>query len=477
MRRSGAIIIVCVTLLAGCGGGGESAERDAPADGDSTGGSVRIVSQNLLHGLDCPPDSGRCAAADRVRLFARQLEDSDCPEIVALQEVNGDLVAALRESLADTCDDAYDIVWDDDRGADREAVLTTLTVVASRRIDLAGALRTALWVRTASSVGLVDLATTHLAGSIDDRPCDERTCPPPCRPDYSVGTCQAAQVAESLNQMRSPESVTLLAGDLNARPGHETIDLISGLGFTDTHLAGGNPECDAESGAQCTSGRDDTSLDALRGASDALNRQSERIDYVFYFEGSRDCDIEAPTGLFHPEPEPDGPSGLAYVSDHTGVQAALHCPVGPADRTAADRALASTTSSVVASTTSHAVGGETTAAGAITTAFEAVFGGDVTDLDEKLASIEDGEAMRKDFVARYEGLGDIVYRTRVEVDAIRRVDARHAAVIYSILVDGVVVLDRLDGSAVRVGDRWLVTRRTYCDVSTQGQTEIPESCS
>ena len=39
-----------------------------------------------------------------------------------------------------------------------------------------------------------------------------------------------------------------------------------------------------------------------------------------------------------------------------------------------------------------------------------------------------------------------------------------------------VVLDHLPGAAVRVGDQWLVTRRTYCDISTQGQPEIPPPC-
>ena len=34
----------------------------------------------------------------------------------------------------------------------------------------------------------------------------------------------------------------------------------------------------------------------------------------------------------------------------------------------------------------------------------------------------------------------------------------------------------LKKAAVRAGGRWVVTRRTYCDVAGQGQTQIPEPC-
>ena len=56
------------------------------------------------------------------------------------------------------------------------------------------------------------------------------------------------------------------------------------------------------------------------------------------------------------------------------------------------------------------------------------------------------------------------------------VDTTHANVTYTLLLDGAAVLDHLPGAAVQVGPRWLVTRRTYCDVSTQGATEIPPPC-
>ncbi len=282
-----------------------------PANGDSTVGSLRFVSQNLLHGHACPASSGHCAVDDRVLLFAQQLEASRCPEVVTLQEVNAEIIYLLRRALADRCDSEYAIVWDGDRGADREAVLTTLAVIDSRRVDLAGPLRTALWIRAASSIGLVDLVTTHLASDSNDRPCDARTCPPPCRADDTLGTCQARQAVGVLEETRIPESVAVLTGDLNARPDEAAIDAIAGSGYTDTHLAAGNPECDRTTGVQCTSGRDDSSLAALRGRADAEAHQSERIDYVFFSSSSRDCNVIGPTGLFHPEPATDGPGGLA----------------------------------------------------------------------------------------------------------------------------------------------------------------------
>ena len=56
------------------------------------------------------------------------------------------------------------------------------------------------------------------------------------------------------------------------------------------------------------------------------------------------------------------------------------------------------------------------------------------------------------------------------------VDKNHVDVVYSIVLDGAVVLDHLPGAAVRAGDHWLVTRQTYCQVATLGATTVPEPC-
>jgi hypothetical protein len=48
--------------------------------------------------------------------------------------------------------------------------------------------------------------------------------------------------------------------------------------------------------------------------------------------------------------------------------------------------------------------------------------------------------------------------------------------VYTLLLDGAAVLDHLPGAAVKPDGTWLVSRKTFCDVSTQGVKEIPEPC-
>ena len=164
----------------------------------TTTATVRIVNQNLLHGTACPPDTNRCDLPHRVALFLRQLERTKCPEIVAIEEGNRQTVTELRKGLG-ACD--YRLVYDDDPGQDREIVLTTLRVLDSLRIRLAGPLRTAYRVRLGSDAGRVDVIATHLASGSDDRPCDSNTCSPPCTTADSVNTCQARNiVAEFLRE-------------------------------------------------------------------------------------------------------------------------------------------------------------------------------------------------------------------------------------------------------------------------------------
>jgi len=101
-------------------------------------------------------------------------------------------------------------------------------------------------------------------------------------------------------------------------------------GWVDTHLAAGNPECDA-SGAGCTSGRRDDVVDDMK---DPTSRQLERIDLIFVKSPAR-C---AP--VFDPDPDGDGdgigtgvwddavidgPGGMVFVSDHSGTSADLSC--------------------------------------------------------------------------------------------------------------------------------------------------------
>lgn len=449
---------------------GTDEPSDAPTtstNAGSTDTTVRVVSINLLHGTACAEDSDRCDLPARVDLFVQQLAAASCPELVSVQEANERTVEELRYRLPQVCDGAYEIVWDDDPSLDREVVLSTVPVVGSRRLRLAGPLRTAFWVRARADVGLVDYFSTHLASSSDDRPCDGATCPPPCEPSDSVNTCQMRQVIDEAKLVADAAAVVIIGGDLNARPDEPTITALREAGFIDTHLDAGNAECDAATGTNCTSGRVDDSLVDLQ---DPSSHQTERIDYLFVGP-SRECAAAAGTGLFNAEP---AAGSFAHPSDHTGVIAMLRCTTDDAHRSAASKATMPT-----APPTSVVTGGgppDDETAAAITDAFNTLFAGTVSDPEVKITALEDAERLRESFFEMYERTKEIASRIVIRIDAITMVDADHANVTYTLLLDGAAVLDHLPGAAVRVDGRWLVTRRTYCDVATQGATEIPEPC-
>lgn len=458
-RRLPALLATAVLIVAGCSddGGG----RDTAADP-----SITVVSINLLHGTACPEASDRCDLPARAALFADQLAAGGCPELVSLQEANEQTVAELERSLPTTCDGAYEVVANDDPSLDREVVLTTEQVLGSQRLRLAGPLRTALWVRVASDVGVVDYVSTHLASGSDDRPCDAATCPPPCEVSDTLNTCQGRQVAALARDLAIGDNVVVLGGDLNAPPGAPTIEAITSAGFVDTHLAAGNAECDPETGSDCTSGRID---DAMTDLEDPASRQSERIDYLFVLD-ERDCEPVPPTGLFNAEP---AEGALAFPSDHTGVQATLACPTTAEQVEAAATA---TVASTAPTTTAPPTTVDDTTEAAITEAFRNLFDGTVTDVEVKLSSLERADELRPYFLESYEATRDVASGIRVRIDAIDAVDATHADVTYTLLLDGAAVLDHLPGAAVNIDGRWLVSLRTYCDVSTQGVDQIPEPC-
>ena len=59
--------------------------------------TVRFISQNILHGAACAPDSDSCSVTERVALFMDQLEEAECPELVSIQEANGRIVSAVED--------------------------------------------------------------------------------------------------------------------------------------------------------------------------------------------------------------------------------------------------------------------------------------------------------------------------------------------------------------------------------------------
>jgi endonuclease/exonuclease/phosphatase family metal-dependent hydrolase len=458
MRR-GAFAVVAFALgvlptLSACASSGGTPARPA---------SVTVLTQNLLHGTACAPDTDRCDLPARVALFARQLEAERCPALVSVQEANARTVAELRSVLPTTCQGAYRVVWDDDPASDREVVLTTLPVLGSERVRLAGPLRTALWVRVRAPVGSVDLVTTHLASGSDDRRCDAATCPAPCRSADSLNTCQARQAADLLDERRGPRSVGILAGDLNAKPGEPTIAVLGARGYVDTVVAAGTEVCKAAERQGCTSGRVDTSLVDL---ANAQSRQTERIDYLF-LSTTRGCTVTR-AGVARPTGGPTAADGLVFPSDHSAVAATLRCPTTAADRAAATRLTRASTTT----TTGAAVSAETRAA--VQAAFDTLFSDREPDPERRLRALEDGDAFRESFLARLQSLGAL--RTQARIDSFTTDGPDAVAVVYSILLDGNVVLDALPGRAVHVGDTWVVSKATYCQVAGLGATTVPEPC-
>jgi endonuclease/exonuclease/phosphatase family metal-dependent hydrolase len=464
--RAGPVAMAAILLIvaAGCSDSRDPADQPATA----TPQRVQVVSQNLLHGIACPEASDRCELPARVELFLEQLDAAGCPELVGVQEANERTVELLRDGVPGVCAGDYAIVGDEDPGLDREVVLTTLPVLGSRRARLAGPLRTAYWVRVAADVGVVDFVSTHLASSSDDRPCDATTCPPPCDADGMVNACQAQQVAAFADEVAADGSVVVIGGDLNARAGDPALEALEAAGFTDTHQAAGQPECDPATGEQCTSGRID---DDLTDLADPTSRQTERIDFLLLGR-SRGCEAVPPTGLFAPDPGPPGAGGIVFASDHTGVEATIECATTEAQQHDAPAATVTTT----ATTAPPSAEVDAATLGAITEAFTTLFDGTVTDVEAKLAVLEDGELLRPYFLEAYAAQQAIAPHIRVHLDDVSLVDPAHAAVTYTLLLDGAAVLDHVEGAAVLLDGRWHVTRRTYCDVSTQGAAEIPAPC-
>ena len=79
-------------------------------------------------------------------------------------------------------------------------------------------------------------------------------------------------------------------------------------------------------------GREDQAMDDLK---DPTSKESERIDFILVkspkgcraaFDRASDRDRDGlGTGLFAHEPVSDGPGGIAFASDHTGVAADISC--------------------------------------------------------------------------------------------------------------------------------------------------------
>src|SRR4029078_8456228 len=98
------------------------------------------------------------------------------------------------------------------------------------------------------------------------------------------------------------------------------------------------------------------------------------------------------------------------------------------------------------------------------------------DPDAQLSHLEDGAALRDSFIARRAQVGDLANKTSLRISSFDGATPDTVDVTFSILINGVVVLDALPGQARLVDGAWLVTARTYCQVATLGVSTIPEPC-
>lgn len=462
---------LAVALVAAACSSDDSATPSA--DTETTVANVSelsVVSQNLLHGIACAEDSDRCALGARVALFAAQLDEAGCPDAVSVQEANQTTVDLLAVELPAVCDGAYEIAWDDDQGIDREVVLTTEEIVGTARYRLAGPLRSTFWVRLATDVGVVDLWSTHLASGSDDGPCDAQSCPPPCEPEDSLQTCQARQLEQLARDEAEGDSLVLVVGDLNAEPGQPTVTVFTDAGYVDSHLAAGNSECDPATGVSCTGGRADTDLSDM---TDPQSTQEHRIDYILYNE-SRGCEALPESGVFQEAGGPGNDAGLVHPADHSGVIAVLACPTSQSQL---DAAAAATFPTTTATTEPPSGSLETGDQAAIESAFDLVFSGANPDPEARLQALEDADEMRQVFIDQLEASADIAAQISVQVDSVTLVAPGRADVTFSLLLDGESALGDLSGQAVMVGDTWLVSRQTFCDIATTGLDEIPPACA
>jgi len=304
--------------------------------GEGTAKSVRIVNLNLLHGVFCPSETNGCQAPDRVDLLMQQLEAAQCPEIVGLQEINSNLAKLIGKAAPKACDGDYAIVFGGKPGTlDTERVLTTLPVRSSKVIKLTGAFRTASRVVLKSPTGPLVLVVTHQDGDPTDKPPGPpcQNCPQVCKAKQAnILACQTVAAAALADDAGGARAIRVLMGDFNFTAANGRYQGLVDDGWTDSYLIAGNPECDATTGVGCTGGRVDDAIEALK---DPNAKELERIDFIFVKSGEN-CPVQfdAPddandnglgTTLFGAEPAVDGPGGLVWTSDHTGVSADISC--------------------------------------------------------------------------------------------------------------------------------------------------------
>ncbi|MGI8797386.1 MAG: endonuclease/exonuclease/phosphatase family protein [Acidimicrobiia bacterium] len=331
MRRR--LVVAGLVLAATVTGAGPAGV--AAGTGGGTGEDLTVVNFNVLHGAICPEDSDNCQLPDRMELLGRRLEEAQCPDVVGMQEVSKRVYDEIkRQPGVKACD--YDVVLPRPKGIDQEVVLTRLPVKSKKVVKLVGRLRTASRLELESNLGPVVLVVTHQDGDVRpgepgaDAICNEKVCPPPCKPGSPLLACQTTVAADFAADGGGEKAIRILMGDFNVTPASARIQALVADGWVDSHLAAGNPECD-ETGVGCTAGRRDDVVDDMKNPT---SRQLERIDLMFVKAPARCAPVFDPdpdgdgdgigTGVWD-DPLTDGPGGMVFVSDHSGTSIDLSC--------------------------------------------------------------------------------------------------------------------------------------------------------
>jgi len=300
---------------------------DADGTDASPGDTVSIATLNVLHGIGCA-DGDHCRLSDRIDLVFDWIRRSDCPDIVALQEVSFEVDLAVRSRIESACDFPYRIVYEPSAlQIDDEMILSRYPAVEHELVPLHRDFRHALYARIEHPVGLVDVLATHLASGSDNGDCGS-ACPAPCTRlgAASVRDCQAVQLVESVTDHEGAR-VSIVLGDMNVEPTDWAYSYWQTLGWIDSYLEAGGPECEPDTGLGCTSGRSDEGLSALESVADNEDR---RIDFLL-LAGMSDCEVaDASHWADLPNPFADDcgglPEAICWPSDHKGVEAILRCP-------------------------------------------------------------------------------------------------------------------------------------------------------
>jgi endonuclease/exonuclease/phosphatase family metal-dependent hydrolase len=337
-RRRAARVTLVVLLLAAAAvvAAPPTAAQSSGSSGGSAGKNLTVVNYNILHGIFCPSDTDSCRAPDRVALFLSQLQAAKCPQVVGLQEVSGQLAGLIGQQLPGVCAGKYKLAMSVTEGNDKELVFSTLPAKHAKVLPLPGGLRNATRVELQSDLGPVVLVVTHQDGDKEFPACrndiDRYKCPKSCPEGTTFAECHTVLGEAFGDEVGSKKAIRLYMGDFNIPAGNPRYQRLIGRGWVDSHLAAGNAECVTATGVNCTAGRNDVTLTALQ---DPTTRESERIDFIFVkapkpctpsYDSGTDADRDGTgTGLFAAQPAVNGPSGLAWPSDHTAVSMDLSC--------------------------------------------------------------------------------------------------------------------------------------------------------